>query len=501
MRPFTFAPTVRWPDVRVHRVREVDRRRARGEHLHLALRREDVHLVGEEVGAEAPHVLARILVLVLPVHERLDPREPLVVRLRGAPALVQPVRRDAVLGLLVHLARAHLDLERLPLGPDHGRVQRAVAVELRHRDEVLEPPGHRLPERVDEPERRVAVARPLLARALADDAHRGQVVDLVELAAALGHLVVDRVEVLRARRDVRRNVRLAQLLAEDLRGLVGLRLAVGALVGDHRLDLGVLAWMQRLEREVLELPLERVDAEPVRERRVHLERLARLLRLLLLPLVLDRPHVVEAVGELDEDDADVLRHRDDHLPVVLGLGLLAALEADPRQLRDALDELRDLGAELGAELLEVGVRVLDDVVQERGRDRLLVEMELRADARDAERVMDELLAGAACLARVRALGELERPPEQLLVDVRVVRLDLGDQLLDEVFVMPLRVEDTHGISVLSAVSRSSRAGRSSTGARELRPPMTGFALVASRTHDGSRSPCATRSSPSRPGLG
>ena len=85
--------------------------------------------------------------------------------------------------------------------------------------------------------------------------------------------------------------------------------------------------MERLEREVLELPLHLVDPEPVRERRVHLERLAGLLHLLLLAEVLDRAQVVEPVGELDQDDADVLGHRHDHLPVVLRLGLLAALEA------------------------------------------------------------------------------------------------------------------------------------------------------------------------------
>ncbi len=131
--------------------------------------------------------------------------------------------------------------------------------------------------------------------------------------------------------------------------------------------------MQRLEREILELPLELVDAEAVRERRVHLERLLRLLDLLLLPEVLDRPHVVETVRELDEDHADVLGHRDDHLAVVLRLRLLAALEADPRQLGDAFDELRDLGAELAAHLVDVGRGVLDDVVEQRGSDRLLVE--------------------------------------------------------------------------------------------------------------------------------
>src|SRR6476469_3344600 len=95
----------------------------------------------------------------------------------------RPVRSDAELGGLLHLARAHLDLQRPALGPDHGRVEAAVAVELRHGDVVLEAAGHRLPEGVDKAERAVAVARPLLARALDDHAHGREVVDLVELAA------------------------------------------------------------------------------------------------------------------------------------------------------------------------------------------------------------------------------------------------------------------------------------------------------------------------------
>ncbi len=152
---------------------------------------------------------------------------------------------------------------------------------------------------------------------------------------------------LRAPGDLGRDVDLVELALEDERGLAHVLLAVGAALGDHLLDLLVLARVQRLEREVLELPLERVDAEPVRERRVHLERLARLAHLGLLAHVLDRAQVVQPVGELDQDHAHVLCHRDDELAVVLRLGVLAALELDARQLGDALDELRDLVAELG----------------------------------------------------------------------------------------------------------------------------------------------------------
>ena len=135
-------------------------------------------------------------------------------------------------------------------------------------------------------------------------------------------------------------------LEQVLAGLVDVALALVALLGDQALDLVVLARMQRLEGEVLELPLDRVDAEPVRDRRVDVERLARLVDLLLLRHRVDRAHVVQAVGELDQDDPDVRGHRDHHLAVVLGLRLVARLEGQPGQLGDAVDEPGDLLAEL-----------------------------------------------------------------------------------------------------------------------------------------------------------
>jgi hypothetical protein len=173
------------------------------------------------------------------------------------------VRRDPVLGQVVHLPGADLDLERPALGADHRRVQRLVHVELGHRHEVLEAPRERLPQRVDHADGAVAVLyRP------DDDAHRGEVVDLVELAPLLGHLRVDRVEVLGAAGDLGVDAELLELLAHVRGGLVDVALAFGALLGDQSLDLVVLARVQGLERQVLELPLDRVDAEPVRDRRV-----------------------------------------------------------------------------------------------------------------------------------------------------------------------------------------------------------------------------------------
>ncbi len=181
--------------------------------------------------------------------------------------------RDAELCGLVHLTCPHLNLQRPPFGADNGGVEAAVPVELRHRDVVLEAARQRLPERVDEAEGAVAIPRPLFSVALDDHAHGGEVVDLVELAALAGHLVVDRVEVLRAAGDVDGDVDLLELAQQHVGSLGDVSLAIGTALGDHRLDLRVLARVKRLEREVLELPLERVDAEPVREWGIDLERL------------------------------------------------------------------------------------------------------------------------------------------------------------------------------------------------------------------------------------
>ena len=188
----------------------------------------------------------------------------------------------------------------------------------------------------------------------------------------------------------------------------------------------------------------------MRERRVDLERLARLLHLLLLAQVLDRAQVVEPVSELDQDHADVLRHRHDQLAVVLRLGVLAALELDPRQLGDAVDQLCDLVAELVIDRLQVLVRVLDDVVEQRCGDRLLVEPELGEDLRDPERVVDELLTGAALLPLVGARRERERSRQQVAVELRLVLLDRLDQLVDELLMSIRDLEHGHGHSVLRA---------------------------------------------------
>ena len=150
--------------------------------------------------------------------------------------------------------------------------------------------------------------------------------------------------------------------------------------------------MQRRKGEILELPLDRVDAEPVSQGCKHLERLAGLLGLLLLWQSVDRAHVVEAICELDQDHPDVACHCNHHLPVVLRLSLIAAAKGDLGQLGNPVHQLRNGGPELCLDLLDAGARVFDGVVQQRGSDRFRIEAQLRTYLRYFEGVRDELFA-------------------------------------------------------------------------------------------------------------
>ena len=63
----------------------------------------------------------------------------------------------------------------------------------------------------------------------------------------------------------------------------------------------------------------------------------------------DRPHVVEPVGQLDDQDPEVLGHRHQHLAHGGGLLRLLGVEADAVELGDAVDD----GGHLGAEAVDV----------------------------------------------------------------------------------------------------------------------------------------------------
>ena len=256
-----------------------------------------------------------------------------------------------------------------------------------------------------------------------------QVVDVAEVAASDHHLLVDRVVVLWPAVNGGLDLVLGQLRLELGDQFAQVALAAGGRLRDHVDDLGVHLRLDRRERQVLELPLDGVHAQAVRERGEDVQRLGGDPDPLVGPQVAEGAHVVEAVGQLDDEDADLFAGGHDHLAD--GLGLRGLAVGQLVQLGDAVDHVGDLVAEVGAQLLERVVGVLDGVVQQGRDEHRLGHAELGEDGGDGERVRDVRVAGLAGLALVVVLGGAVGPLDDGQVGLRVVGPDDPEQRVED----------------------------------------------------------------------
>ncbi len=118
---------------------------------------------------------------------------------------------------------------------------------------------------------------------------------------------------------------------------------------------------------------------------------------------------MEPVGQLDEDDAEIARHGEEHLPEVLGLLRLGTVEVEPADLGHAVDERRNVAAERALHVSQALVGVLHHVVEDGGLDQGFVRAraeKLRQDGRDRHGMADVGLPAQPDLGAVRLGSKL-----------------------------------------------------------------------------------------------
>ncbi|GAA3080234.1 hypothetical protein GCM10020254_25720 [Streptomyces goshikiensis] len=219
---------------------------------------------------------------------------------------------------------------------------------------------------------------------LADQDQQPAEVGAAQLPALAGD-PVDGDEVPGAYEDFGVDAGLAQDDPDGLRD-GGQRVALACVGGDQRAGVLVLLGVQDREHEVFQLGLERLDAEAFGERDEDVAGDLGDARLFVGAHDAEGAHVVEAVGELDGHDADVVAGGDEHLAEGLGLGGGAVV--DLLDLGDAVDDEADLVAELLADLIEGHLGVLDRVVEQRGRQGRCLGAEFGQDQGHGERMCD-----------------------------------------------------------------------------------------------------------------
>ena len=410
--------------VAVDGVGKVDHRGALRQRQDLALGREDVHLVGHQVDADVLPELGGVARFVLDVEQRLQPARAEFFGRRlvfpALPGLVEPVRGHAGFGHQVHRLGADLELDVDAGRPDQRGVQRLVAVDLGDGDVVLEAPRHRLVQLVQHAQRRVA----------ADDvgqdhAHAVQVVHLGEGQVLFVHLAVDGVKRFLAPDDVGVEPRVGQRRGHVvLHFLDQVAPALARLV--HRLGQHAVApRLQVTKGQVLQLAVGFVQAQAVGDGRVDVERLGADAAPFGARHVAHGAHVVQAVGQLDQNHAHVARHGQQHLAEGLGLAFLARAELQLVQLGEAVHQFGHRGAEL---LHQVGLgdaAVFHRVVQQRGHEGVRVQLPFGHLRGHGDGVGDVGLAAVAHLAQVGGVGKAVGAAHQVDVGrVQIVQLGL-----------------------------------------------------------------------------
>ena len=118
---------------------------------------------------------------------------------------------------------------------------------------------------------------------------------------------------------------------------------------------------------------------------------------------------MQAIGQLDDHDADILRHGDEHLAQAFGFLFVAQILAplaepvnlvllDLLQLGHAIHQGCDIRAEFLPQPFQVNVGVLDHVVQQASGDGIRVHADVGQEEGHGQGVLNVRLARLACLA-------------------------------------------------------------------------------------------------------
>ena len=249
----------------------------------------------------------------------------------------------------------------------------------------------------------------------AEDPEGGHVDDFVERLLLALHFAPDAIEVLGPATHLTVvQPRGGEAIPQQLHGHPQALFPVTALGRHLLLNVAVGLGLEDFEGQILQLPLEPANPQPVGEGGIDLPGFAGDALLLLWLEGRQRAHVVEAVCQLHQHHADVAGHGQKHATQIFCLGLGVVGEMDPAQLGDPLHQGPHLGAEASLDLIGGDAGVLDHVVQEAGGDYPCTGAGLPQQIGNGDRMDDVRLARGPQLALVVAVGVIEGAGEEQL---------------------------------------------------------------------------------------
>ena len=148
---------------------------------------------------------------------------------------------------------------------------------------------------------------------------RQKIIDLAQFLMVAQHLFMDAVKILRPALDLARDIHRIKMLFDLAHCRMDHCLTLTAFDLDLLDQIVIYLRLHITERQILQLPLDRINTQTVSQRRIDLHRLARNRLLLMHRHKLHRPHIMQPVGQFYHNYTDILSHCQKHLTVVFDL--------------------------------------------------------------------------------------------------------------------------------------------------------------------------------------
>src|SRR5258705_9514955 len=242
----------------------------------------------------------------------------------------------------MHVQTADLNLQSLAIFKINGCVQGLVKIILRRGYVIVEFAWHGPPHLMHNPQHLITGSRILY-----DDAYRPHVKDLIKRNLPPLHFPPDAVNVFRVARNFGGNAIVTELRLKFFDHFLDVEVPIRTPLVDQRGNFLVAVRIQVAEAQIFQFPFDLPDTEPVRERRENFQRFTRHTLFAFVAQVAQRPHVVETISKLDQDDTHVVIHRQQRLTKVFGLAVTGLALADTLGIERYVLHLGDASYQTG----------------------------------------------------------------------------------------------------------------------------------------------------------
>ena len=139
---------------------------------------------------------------------------------------------------------------------------------------------------------------------------------------------------------------------------------------------------------------------------------------------LHRTHIVETVRQLNNQDANILRHGKKHLSEILRLKFFLGVILDVSQFGHAVYQQSDFFIEILYQLFSSVLRVLHHIVKEPGDDRFIIHAKTGQNLGDRNRVNDIRFSALSHLAVMKSVGDFKGLDNHRIIVSLVHRLEI-----------------------------------------------------------------------------